>query len=289
MNDDRWQHGQKYMQHVRRDLFGSEEPPFESDAEAVRWVKAESAQGLTDEREAQKVHLGSFLDRQWKEFMTELQADHLSIPPGCRVTGASIRALLVKLPGEGEYVDKVLAATDSLDRISEECERLARFFGCPDWEATLALLAGRRPVLTGPKVRQQVFQDFNPVGILPRTLAIEASTEGYAPPHRIARVWEHHSMMDKDRAFVEVIDHLGPPPRPAGRGNSVGAREYWERVCAVWNARPDCDLHGGTLNHHTSARSRYLSVSGRNPGLLPKYHSRPGSGREEEDDHGEAR
>jgi hypothetical protein len=232
-----------FLQGARREIFGTAQAPFPSRAEAVRWLRRESAAGASVQERSGEL---SRFKEVFRDLGTRLEAAKDGFPVGMTMR-VGLRQELVDFTGDpvpetGQvWVERVLATTPRLVQLAAAARRLAHYTRGSEATATMAILTDRPPATTKLSARRRVLWDhelgsssdwtLTAMGPLPRDLAA------------LARRFEPKELPPDDKQFLAVVESIGDPPPASKRGLRTGASRFWTRVKDAWNAAYPSDAY----------------------------------------------
>jgi hypothetical protein len=238
-----------WVEGVRTALFRQASPPFASPRAAIDWLERE-VRRLYESIEASARALSQPV---WDQ---ALKASPRSGTPGTRATAQRIACLLeaikagkamVLSPAKhlglspSELWDK--GARDPVFQVRRQVKAMALATGFTEPDLVAYLLAGIRPTLAPATIAVQPIVTQLPAPLrggeirrIQVTIELHARDLSYAEHRALFQQLRQEldlvrtrGLTEEDRRFLQLAEHLGPPPSGPGSG------AYWERFQRQWN------------------------------------------------------
>lgn len=226
---------------TRVEIFGSADPPFNDSEEAVAWIKARARGGSDDSARpagdpdlSKQLTPGSDAVPQLWEMISKLANEIALCLGGPIELGAPRRVMLefMDLQGSSMVVSRVHLPFDSkLVRLKSFAQTASNRTGFKEWALVAHVLVGVPLSGTVPPVEVSVDCAIPPR--LPKTTVsvnkAKVRKKDLIDAHQQIeplRVFASDSLDETDKAIIEVMLRLEPPPPKGKRGRG----KYWANV-----------------------------------------------------------
>lgn len=244
----------EYLAEIRRDIFGSPEPPFGNLEDAEAWLREESESGSAQTSDEERRELTMRLEA----IGAEVRALSKLAPAGAYLEWGMKWDLVSFYSESDNAVCRVPATTKNLRLLTEAARYGADFAGVSDANISARLLIGSALAVG----RQSMRLIQNPIG----ARRVRATTHD-PDVHRWVTAVSKLRPLDRELLrFVAERANSGsaPPESPGQQGKNVGVRRYWEEVLEGWNVKHSALPHW-QFHHWTSVRRRYEQLLGALP------------------------
>jgi hypothetical protein len=226
------------IEELRREEFGSPDPPFKTTTEAAEWVERTSKTDLAEWREKSEERKSARTEiwRLANKYRIEIEEKVTLLP--------------YQKPGDEHVKGAPTVPGTYLCQLAEETRRIATRCGVPQAALVTHILTGLEPARSRARITtkenwytlpsgEQIGVNEAMVIFYARDLTEKELSIIYNGVRRHVGGKGTKGMEDKDEAILELVQRLDGPPQEHG---SKGP--FWEKVLESWNREHPDDTYG---------------------------------------------